>query len=172
MQHAWCDYAKETVEVKLYRSANSCWSVLLMTTVPPPIEATPPICTFSNAADSLGAHVPGPSTPHSSNLDWFCLLNLLLSYSLTILRPPFKASSILICHPSSLLWCGTLGDDIHVNGPVDKGLFTLAGLIPSPYFFTDMQVERGGERRTRVLAFSPRNHFCRWLVGIVSPDGQ
>lgn len=58
-----------------------------------------PICTFSNAVDSLGAHVPNPSTPHSSNLDWFCLLNLLLSYSLTILRPLFKASSILICHP-------------------------------------------------------------------------
>lgn len=44
--------------------------------------------------------------PHSSNLDWFCLLNLLLSYSLTILSAPFKAASILICHPllSALMW--------------------------------------------------------------------
>lgn len=150
---AQCDYCKIPVEIKANLSAKSCQSWLQPPSLNPLLQ---PNCPFSNAADSLGAHVLSPSTPHSADLDRFCLLNLPLSYSLTILRPPLKASSILICHPpSSLLWCGTLGDDIHVNGPTDKGPFTQAGLIPSPYFSTDVQVERKRDSCFGLLPLGP-----------------
>lgn len=178
--YALCDYAKVTVEIKPYRSANTCWSVLMMTSFPPSLKPHHrPISTFSNAADSLGAHVPSPSAPHSSDLDCLCLLNLLLSYSRTILRPPFKASSILICCPPllfllpALMWnsgrwytcqwgCGQKAFSLHV------------GLNPSPYCCTDMQVERVEKEGLVLLAVCVDGWLglCSWTVSKPQLDSR
>lgn len=103
---------------------------------------------------------------HPIHQTWTGFASLIssFSYSLKKLRAPFKAPSILICHPllPSLMWnsgrwytcqwaCGQR--PFHSGWPKS---FTLlvhwhAG-------------GRGRERMTRVLAFSP---FCRWLVRIV-----
>lgn len=108
---------------------------------------------------------------HAIHLTWTGFASLISSFHIPLQYPglPFKAPSIwTYLTPSSLLWCGTLGDDIHVNGPADKGLFTRAGLNPSPYWPTDMQVGRAEKGGLVFLAFSPLCCFCRRFAGIVS----
>lgn len=114
---------------------------------------------------------PSQTRLHTIHITWTGFASLISSFHIPLQYSglPFKAPSIWTClTPSSLLWCGTLGDDIHVNGPADKGLFTRAGLNPSPYWPTDMQVGRAEKGGLVFLAFSPLCCFCRRLAGIVS----
>lgn len=63
-----------------------------------------------------------------------------------------------------------MGDDIHVNGPVDKGSFTQAGLIPSPSDSTDTQVERAKKPGLVFLTGFVDEGIVSWLLGKAELD--
>lgn len=121
----------------------------------------PPLPLFKCRSLSLVRMLQTHLTIHSSNLEWHCLLNLLLSHSPTILGPPVRGSFCFNMSPHSFCFdAKTPADDIHVNGPADKGLFTQDGLNPPSHCPTEMQVERTEKGR---LVFSgillPRDWF-------------
>lgn len=63
-----------------------------------------------------------------------------------------------------------MGDDIHVNGPVDKGSFTQAGLIPSPSDSTDTQVERAKKPGLVCLSGLVDEGIVSWDLGKAGLD--
>lgn len=82
---------------------------------PPPFNSTiTPSAPFQMQPPPQSA-CSDPSTPHSSNLAGLCLLNLSLSYLLTILRGPLKSPSISTCHPLPLLFDAELWEMIYMS---------------------------------------------------------
>lgn len=65
-----------------------------------------------------------------------------------------------------------MGDDIHVNGPVDKGSFTQAGLIPSPSDSTDTQVERAKKPGLVFLTGFVDGGIVSWDLGEAELDSR
>lgn len=64
-----------------------------------------------------------------------------------------------------------MGDNIHVNGPVDKGSFTRAGLIPSPSDSTNTQVERAKKPGlVFLMVFLGDEGIVSWALGKAGLD--